>query len=849
MSWLRRLLRTSAAKEKIYGEIDKELTFHIEELTKENIAAGMSPEEARRRALIEFGGERQVAEETRRKRGIPWLDDFIHDLRFAGRLLLKSPGYTFAAILALSIGIGPNTAFFTLFDAIFFRPAPFPLPDEVVAIEKAVPGQRFNIMDFSYAEYQYYRDHNMTLDALAVVASPDELILSDELGGAAPLFGLIVSSNYFSVMGITAAAGNTFNAADDVQTAPPYSAMLSDNFWERRFGRDPEILGKRITLGNVPVTIIGIIPRDFMGSGPRVPSVWLPLGARSERSCCRLEGRLKAGITREQSQAELTRLADAFYADLPERDPQWTITLVTPTPGFARNSTLYREPHRTFILFSMFQAAIGMVLLIACANVSGLLLGKAVSRQKEIAVRLSLGASRARLIRQLLTESFLISLAAGVLGLLTSWWVTRVLVLMATSAISRMSGGSFVLNLTPDLNILLYAFGISVITAVAFSLSPALQATRLNLTESLNDEVPAFGGLRKFDFRGTVSAQVAVCLMLLIGAATIVGSAAPLLSSDLGFDPERMLVVSAPTPEQSRELQERVAGLPDIASIASASEIPLNGARAPTFVGPAYFETLGISLLQGRTFSRQEISTHAPVAVVSSAIAAKQWPGENAIGKVLSLKSPVEASFQVIGVVRDVSNSAVSASYLGTVYIPSQRDGLEDNVFIRTMRDSSLLAAHLYRELPSMRVRTMTSVVNEHPALMGVQALGTTFSMIGVLGLLLASIGIYSMVGYAVSRQSREIGIRMALGAQRTDVRRMILGRSMRPIGQGIAAGLVLGVIVSLMMSRIFQSLKFLDVRALAAISVLIIVISLVAAYIPARSATNLDPLAVLRKQ
>jgi predicted permease len=860
----------TSRKDRLSREAETEIAFHVEQLTKENIDAGMSPMEARRQALIAFGGVTQIAEECRRVRSVEWIDDFVHDLRFGCRTLVANPGYTIAAIFALSIGIGPNTAFFTLFDAVFLRPMPFSLSSDVVVLEKTTPGRRFPDYSFSYSEYEYYRDHNTTLEAL----SANIPFFSTAPGSAQAVSGLLVSSSYFPVMHVEPVVGHRFTAADDVPAAPPYPAMLSENSWERLFGRDPQILGRNLVFGDTPVEISGITPRDFMGSRPGVPDLWLPLAARAERECCRLEGRLKPGMNRQQAQAELTQLADAFHSALPGAGREWTIGLSAPTPGILRNSTLYREPGRNLALFTIFQAVTGMVLLIACANVSGLLLGKAVSRQKEIAIRLSLGASRGRLIRQLLTEALLIALTAGVIGLLMSWWILKVLIQMALSMLAGLIGGSALLDLTPDFRILLYTIAASTVTAIGFSLLPTLQATKLNLTESLKDESPGFGGKRKHDFRGPVSAQVAVCLMLLIGAGAIIGSSRPSLKLDVGFDVDRVLAISGSDPARRSELLDRLSAFSDIGSVASASGIPLSGqrtlstavlpkanasadeqSRAPRqplmFVSQNYFETLGIAVLQGRTFTPQEISTRAPVAVISNTLAAELWPGENPVGRTITVGS--FPSVDVIGVVRDVSASGLAASNPESLYLPSQNGGLESEVLIRTSKDPNVLVANLSRELRSIggnsvSVQTMNSVLDSNPTLLVLRTLGTVLSVMGLMGLLLAAVGIYSMVGFAISHQTRDIGIRMALGARRKNILRMFLTRSMRPIVEGLAAGMVLGIILSLLMSRLFEAVKFIDLGLLAEISGLFVAIALLAAYVPARKATKLDPSVALRR-
>jgi predicted permease len=498
------------------------------------------------------------------------------------------------------------------------------------------------------------------------------------------VFGLFVSSDYFQVMAADAIVGRSFETADDHLTAAPYPAMLSENFWERRFGRDPQVIGMSMSFSGVQSVIVGITPRDFMGARPEVPDVWLPLGARgAQRTCCVLEGRLKPGVTMEQAEAELNQLANSSPSNLPSY-PRWRVSVTRALPGFFKGSKFSSAGPR-LIIFSLFQVAIGSVLLIACANVAGLLLSRAMARHKEIAVRLSLGASRSRLVRQLLTEAFVIAQLAGLLSVAMTWWILKVAVRWTLSAIDNAglsAGGTVLVNVAPDMKVFFYAFGISTVTAVGFALLPALQATKINLTESLNNEVPALGGNRRSWLRSwTTGAQVAVCLMLMIAAGTLVRSSSRLLTTDPGFHPDHVLTISVLDPAQlgysanfadavRHELRDQLTSLPGVESIATASRIPLAGlvtrttivpaalASAPdsfrlerypySFVSTGYFETLRIPILHGRSFSEQEIAGRAPVVVISESLSRNLWPGQDAIGKTVRIGAPAQLSRKTV---------------------------------------------------------------------------------------------------------------------------------------------------------------------------------------------------------
>jgi putative ABC transport system permease protein len=894
-------------------ELDKELQFHIDELIRDNIAAGMSPGQARREALITLGGREQIVAESRSVRRVPWFDEFIQDVRFGWRMLAKNPGYTAAAILALSLGIGPNTALFTLFDNVALRPVPVPLPDRIAGLSRSLPQFPYPVPFFTYDEYLYYRAHTTVFEDLSA-NTPSHLRMSSGSSavlqsGTQKALGLFVSSSYFSVMRVDPVRGNAFGPADDNLTAPPYPAVLSDNFWEHRFGRDPGMLGKTVAFNGIPAVIAGIMPRDFMGARPQVPDVWLPLTARGspqhleqERAPSYVvEGRLKPGISMPQAETELTQLAAGLAAESGKPELTTTIHVSRAQQGFQQPD----KGGRLYVLYGLFQPAVGMVLLIACANVAGLLLGKAVSRQKEIAVRLSLGATRKRLIRQLLTEGFLIAQFAGLLSLLMTWWILKVLVRVALAAVENSDlsdGGTFLITITPDVRVFIYSFGISVVTSVAFALIPALQTTRLQLTGALNEEGPVLGeGGRSRFHTWTLAIQIAVCLMLLIGAATFVRSSRRVAATDPGFNTAHILTVSIMNPAQlgystSRiealihDVQSRLPGLPGVTSVSTASRIPLSGGvsrvsvtpkehpnvdprpqfqpRYPfTFVSTGYFETLGIPVLQGRSFTAQDISNHAAVAMISDVLAQKLWPGDDPIGKLITVGSqeqlsvplrqePFFPSMRVIGVVRNVYSDNMASPDPGALYLPTQQlAGWEPNLIIRTDKDPAFAVQLFSSELQaidsnlSAAFQTMSSVLEHDPVFIILRVLGIVFFSIGLLGLVLASLGIYSMVGYAVSRQTREIGVRMALGAQKTDVLGLILRRSMRPVGIGVAGGVLSGVIVSLLMSRVSQALTVLDVPTLAGISMLLVVLGLLAAYVPARHATRLDPSVALRSQ
>ena len=920
MRWFDALFR----KQALDAQLDKEIEFHIDELTRENSAAGLDPAEARRRAIIAFGGPDQIKEECRDARGLVWFESVFQDIRFGVRSLLKDRRYTLTAIVALAIGISANTALFSLFNSVVLRPMPVTDPDRLAAVYRTTA--RIPFGPFSYFDYAYYRDHNKSFAGLAAsyaahlrlsgslpsvreTSGPSSLagILGpQQLAGAAePVAGLFVSGNYFSTMSVNAISGRTLIASDDQNSRPPYSMLLSENFWERRFARDSNVIGKQFTVSGVPALVVGITPRDFMGERPSVPDVWLPLAAQQDPQrrlqdrnvlCCQIEGRLKPNVNLSQARAEIALLTNTLQKEYADVDPRSTATVQAAVP-FGTNRRGYET------VFFILQPAIALVLLIACANVAGLLLGRATSRQREIAVRLALGASRKRLVRQLITEGVVLAQAAGLVSILFTWWLMKVLVQFVSSTIvsSGLSeGGSLTVSVTPDLRVFVYTFGIACMTGVAFALLPALQVTKPDLTSALKDEGAVFVRRGKSRFRSSmVAIQIAVCLMLLIGAGMLAMSSLRLLSINPGFQTTNVLNVSildpgelgysaARTTEIRRALEDRLRSLPGVTSFASASRVPLGsnvttttvdlpGAQTTTdtrasdrlqypysLVSPDYFSTLGISLVQGRIFTADEVKTRAPVVVISESLARRLWPHQQAIGKRVTVGSQLATHFQfqqgvyaesseVVGVVRDIHSASPIAVDAGAVYLPQPPERWNQILLIRTKGDPKSISASLVNEAkkidPSLSIsfQTLDQTMAAAPYFVIARLGGVIFAVIGLLGLLLASVGIYSMVGYSVSQHTKEIGVRMALGARPVNVVLLMLRRSSASIVFGVGSGIVLGVLLSKVLSSLLEGLTLLDPLVLAAISSVLALVATAAAYLPARRAAKIDPLVALR--
>jgi macrolide transport system ATP-binding/permease protein len=906
-------------------DFDQELESHLAMLAEDYSRRGMTPHEARRAARLEFGGSTQLREAHRETRGLPLLEAFLQDVHYALRALRKSPGFTAIATLTLATGIGVNTAIFTAYNSVALRPMQAPEPSRLVQVTRSTRDQFF-----SYPDYVYYRDHNRSFSGLfaigfgntlslagvdkpvtaphATIASAAGFRLPQALAGSSEQAGCVgVSGNYFKALGVGATLGRTFLPEEDRAGAQPV-ALISYNYWESRFGRDPGLLGRNLTLNGVSVTVVGITARDFSGTWPSVPNLWLPLSVQArlasrgdplhERNsvCCRVYGRLAADIAQRQAEAEMNALASQLQLAFPQADSRqasqkgrFILTQASPFGSPDARSTAVA----VFIL-----GAVGLVLLIACANVASLLLARSAARQREIAIRLAIGASRGRLIRQLLTENAVMSLLAGATGIVFSWWSLRFL--MAQVVASLPSYWTMVVQVAPDQRVLAYTLFLSIAATIACGLAPALEASRPNLTSALKDEGAAFGGhLRKSRLRDLmVGAQVAICLLLLIAAGLLARTSQRALEVDLGFNYRNVVMlhlsspvaVTAPAKDGAirTQLAQQLEALPEIQSVAFASRVPLAGgirtvAVAPngqglndpgapnsiyTLVTPGYFETMGIPILRGRNFTVQEsrdgLNFDGSPVIVSEATARRFWPGQDPLGKRVAFGAgrdssrfagevyPHSVASIVVGVAKDVRSVGLDKVDDTCLYIPMT--GASTGAMVMRVRgDEGRAVAAIERVFQSTHSDLEAEVVDSRTAfsnqpgfvLSRVGAIGS--AIIGVMGLLMASAGIHGTVSFAVTQRTQEIGIRMALGARRGDVLGLVLSETMRPVALGLAAGFAGAAIVSRLMSSFLFGLSALDPVAFLGASIFLAAVALLAGYFPARRATRVDPMIALR--
>ena len=837
------------------------------------------------------------------------METLWHDLRYGFRVLRASPGFAAVAVLSLALGIGANTSIFSVVNAALLRPLPVTEPDRLVFVYNGSRESPYSVS--SYPDYIDYRDKN---EVFSEVLTYSSIVMSARADDQTDLLsGSIVSGNFFDALGVRAELGRTFLPEEDRTPNTHPVAVISHGLWQRRFGSDPRIAGQQLSLNGHQFTIVGVAPSGF--DGPEVletNDIYVPmmmqalvrpprggfsgdmnpdlLGRRGSR-WLRIIGRLKPGVTREQAQAGMTALAAALEQAYPNENSNRIATLY---PVSKVDPQAYSQ---LISVAGLLLAVVAIVLLIACANVANLLLARASARRKEIAVRLALGASRSRLVRQLLTESVLLSLAGGVVGLLLALWTIDLL----KTATPTSGIFSFTLDYHLDGRVLAFAFALSLATGIIFGLAPALQASRPDLVPALKDEVALVAhGRRRLSLRNLlVVAQVALSLVLLIGAGLFLRSLKNAQDIDPGFEADRILnaqlninllrYTKAQGQEFYRQVIERVEALPGVESASLARVVPMSGsgrttsiqiegqeAREDTFrsessggsaasenpntatanvVGPKYFQTMGIGLVRGRDFSAQDKEGAPLVIVVTEAFVRRYFEDQDPVGRRVSFRGAQGPWSQVVGVVRDSKYRTLGESARSTVYQPlAQNHETGMALHLRTKGKPASLAASVRREVQSLEpnlavtnLESMSDVLSGSlfAARMGAVLLG----IFGLLALLLAAVGLYGVMSYSVARRTREIGIRMALGAGTGNVLRLVLKEGMMLVGGGLAAGLIVAAGVTRLLASFLYGVNPLDAITFVAIPLTLALVALLANYLPARRATKVDPMEALRYQ
>ena len=800
----------------------------------------------------------------------------LQDLRYSLRALLKHRNFTAAALLTLALGIGINTSIFTLLYSVAFRPLPVKEPERVVNIYQVLDGEysrqvQGNVALLSYPEYLNYRDRVAELSGLA--ASAD---LKLYLGGnnVERINGLMVTDNYFSLLGGGSTLGRTF-FDQECQTALQCPvAVLSYNFWQRRFGSDQNVIGTSLTLNRQHFTVIGVAVRDFKGAEMTVPDVWVPVTMQpalmpenkflevADCSWLSVIGRLKDGVSLPQLQAQMQLIAAQMDQNYPGRK-----TTVNVMPGSYLNFPEVRSEGAPIAILAM--AAVGLVLLIACANVSNLMLARSATRRKEIAVRLALGASRWRLIRLLLAESLLLAVMGGVIGLMLAVCLPPILFAVIPEI-------GLDIDFTPNATVFAYMFLISLITGVVFGLAPAIESTKTNLTDALKSTVSRARVSRMRLRNLLVIGQVAVSLVLLIGAGLLVRGLRQAQSTDLGFEQKNLLVLSMDLTTQGydearaatlyAQLAERLKALPVIKSVSLAEVAPFSGLRETTIdvdgrtslsvganvVSTEYFQTLGFPIRRGRQFTEADARSGESPAVISQAMANRFWPGVDPIGQ--RFKDSSGPSHEIIGVVADISSRQVGKVDGPIFYTPAAPGKLTGLSFVLRTNENVPAsmsavreAAHSLEKDAFVSVEPLEESVRRmlEPARTGAWFSGT----VSLLALLIAATGIYGMLSYHVVERTSEIGIRMALGAQRSNVLLLIVSDGMKLAAIGTAIGLAAAIVLARVMSSLLLGVGPMDFLTYITVSFGALSIALLASYLPARRATKVDPLVALRDE
>jgi macrolide transport system ATP-binding/permease protein len=869
-------------------DLDEEIAHDLALDAAERMREGATPEDAARASMRDFGNVALTKEDTRAAWGWRWIDVLKQDLRYAARTLRRSPGFAATAIVALAMGIGVNSAVFTIFDQIALRPIPGPDGDRLVGIYESFHG-RFsrtmfgNIHMLSYPEAEYYAQHNHSFTAVAAYAPARGLTLAGD--PPEKVSGWFVSAEYFRVFNGRTALGRTPLPEEFATTHAV--VVISYPFWQRRFGGDSAIVGSTVRFAEIPCTVIGVLAPEFKVVGPDagVPDVFLPIAAqadimptaaplprdlRTSPQMSWLNGvaKLKPGVSPRQAQADLAVLAAQLDRESPGR-----VTEITVLSG-----GMLMNPEARTVMFAagtVILLVVGLVLLVACANVANLLLARAAGRQREIAVRLSMGASRGRLVRQLLTESAVIALAGGGLGLLLARWTVRVGYSVMAARFTLVP-----MDFTLDANILLYTLLLSGLASLMFGLLPALQATTPDLFGALKDE-GAFWGRRMSGTRlrgALVSGEIAVSVVFLLATALLVRGVMRIqsFSDDLHLDKYMVTTLNlrmqrydaARAAEFHRSLRAALDSLPGVASAltlvppfrgVAMTEVRTEGQSdaEPTqqlnfeVVSAEYFDVMGIRPIRGRTFTAAEAERGDTVAVVSEAMAKRYWPGQDAIGRRFRTHAQT-TMLQVVGVVPDLRSIHVWEMDGPLFYRPiGPKDALFLNIISREPRAGFLPVSTIRRMVravdPTLLPTIGTLADNVDHELSAVRVGAAVAALLGGLALLLALAGIYCVVMYSVSQRTREIGIRMTLGAERGSVIRLMLTDNLRPVLIGMGIGLAAGAAVAAAVAKSLVGVQPLDPIAFAAVAVFLPAVALLASYIPARRATRVDPAIALR--
>jgi len=886
MGWIQRLFHKSQTA----IQDDKELRFHLEQLTRDFVAEGMSEQEARRRAKLDFGGLDRVKEEIRDIRRETYIDDFARDFRCGVRNLAKNPGFTAVALLSLTLGIGANTTVFAFVKGIFLQPIPVKDPSTAIVVfatQQTADGTVLHFLQSSYENVKDYREKNDAFTGLSVFM--DEPNQVDLPGLTAPIFVdvQLVNWDFFEILGVKPSIGRSFGPDEDLARDPRPVVILSHGLWNMKFSADPHILGKTIRLNEKDYRVIGVMPKQFDQAGILgSPAMWAPIAMHSElvtdmrkdffpmrrARIGYMIGRLKPGVSLDRARASMNALGNHLVEEHPKDNAGRNVELV---PLSKTNVAVGRRS--VFVLVAtLMMGIVGMILLIACGNVANLLLVRTIQRQRELAIRLSLGASRGRLVRQMMTESLLLGFAAALLGILCAYWMRSLV--WKLLPIGAPQGYDFSL----DGRVLLFTLTLSILASFLFGLVPSLRASSSRQLATLRDRTNAPSG-RWYGFRGMlVTAQIAFSLIALVGAGLFIHSLRNAQRVDPGFETKHELIVALDPgrnhyPQERaekyyRDATEKVRALPMVSGVGIANYPPFllsmtyatfpegvdtsdlrNTSQFPVVaVGPGYFSSAGIPVLRGRDVNIDDDAQTNRVVVINQALADYAWPGKDPIGKHL-LFAGLNQNAEVIGVVATVKARTLGEPPQPLLYV-ALKQSYSPNAFlyVRTKGDPSVAVPAVREAVRAVDPATppiweigVASFLDQN--FTAPRFAAELLAGFGALALLLAAIGTCGVMSYSVSQRTQEIGIRMALGAQRVDVLRLILSNGMTWVVAGVLIGLGASVFFTRSINKLLFGIGSFDAGSFFAAAALLIGVALVACWLPARRAMRVDPVIALR--
>jgi predicted permease len=888
MTWLRIFalrIKGQFGNSRCESELDDELRAHLEALAEENIRRGMTPEEARHAARREFGGVEQTKELYRERRGLPFLETLLQDIRFGTRMLVKNPGFTIVAILTLALGIGANTAIFSVVKAVLMRPLPFKDPSQLVCVnESLVKGGRSPV---AYPNYLDWRAQNRVFEEMAAYGDCELIISGKDMSDRVDCEQ--VSDTYFPLLGVSAILGRTFTPEENAVPRKHAVALIGYGLWQRRFGSDRQILGKPIRLNDYEFTIIGVLPKGFLGYSDSA-EVWIPMMMRDaawpqvaqydylhtrDIHFHKVLARLKPGVSIRNAQAEMETIAARLRKAYPKENRERGVLVTPATEDYVRS---FRAPLLVLL------GAVVFVLLIACANVTNLILTRSAARDRELAIRLAFGAGRGRLIRQFLTESLLLTLGGTLAGVALAFWGLDLLV-----SVLPVTFPSFT-QVRLDAGVLAFAFSLAAGTAVLLTVFPILNSAHSNVNESLKESVKGSISVRgRQTGRLLIVSEVALALVLMIGAGLMLKSLAHLLADSPGFRPDHLVTLRFYVPDRKYEgdgrnrfgpeLAARIAQFPGVESAAATfidpflwggfqrgftveGHPPISNAEADTVyyqeIGPNYFHTMGIPLIEGRDFSTRDSLSSSGVVMVSESFARRYWPAQDAIGKRIKYGPPDSTSpwRQIIGVAGNVKYNSLRQDPEAepVIYgaLLQSEVIINMSLVVRTHRSPEAMLGPLRAEMqridPAIPVYNVATLGERmHEDSIGTRSYGLLLALFAALALALAAVGIYGVMSYWVTQRTREMGIRLSFGARPRDLHRLVIGEGIRLSLAGIAAGALGAALVTRAMVSLLYGVKPFDPALFLALAAGLTGVVIMACYIPARRATRVDPMAALR--